>query len=146
MGSFKIDLLEDGKTYSSNSMHFEDHFLLHLFFFASLCFFLCLWKSYLIRHMVKWKAWMAEIRCLWALTSRGRIYRPHRLQLHRVLRVFQAEVGWRLWTRIVCCFWNYCWDHSRVCILEMYDIYVYIYIYVYAVCTRCAWYIIMYVW
>ena len=44
MGSFKIDFLEDGKTYSSNSMHFEDHFLLlHLFFLLHhLCFFLCL--------------------------------------------------------------------------------------------------------
>ena len=39
MGSFKIDLLEDGKTYSSNSMHFEDHFLLHLFFLHRCVFF-----------------------------------------------------------------------------------------------------------
>ena len=45
-GSFKIDLLEDGKTYSSNSMHFEDQFFCFTCFFLlhHLCFFFVFMK------------------------------------------------------------------------------------------------------
>lgn len=146
MGSFKIDLLEDGKTYSSNSMHFEDHFLLHLFFLHR-CVFFCVYEN------LTWFGTWSNEKLGWL---RFAAFGPSQAEAGFIGHIGSSSTGFFASSKLR-------WGGG--CGQELYVVFetivgiilefvywkcmiynICIYIYVYAVCTRCAWYIIMYVW